>query len=83
VRNQITQIDKLQVRNYNIIGNDRDGTTRGGGVAILVQNGIPHVRVRLPDTEFECVAIRLVHNNIFVVSYSACNFLRNSDLNHK
>jgi hypothetical protein len=50
-------------QNYNILRNDRDG-----GVAILVKNGIPYVRVRLLDTEFECVAIRLVYNNIFVVA---------------
>jgi exonuclease III len=55
-------------QNYNILRNDRDGTSRGGGVAILVKNGIPYVRVRLLDTEFECVAIRLVYNNIFVVA---------------
>jgi hypothetical protein len=65
---KLLKTDKLQIRNYNIIRNDRDGTSRGGGVAIIVKNGIPHIKVRLPDTEFETVAIRLVNNNIFVIA---------------
>jgi exonuclease III len=41
---KLLKTDKIHIESYNLLREERNTYTRGGGVAILVKRGIPYIK---------------------------------------
>lgn len=53
---------------YRCYRKDRDGNTRGGGVAIYIRWNIPHTEIQIPTTSSLEAHGVILENNILIVS---------------
>ncbi|KAL0269181.1 UNVERIFIED_CONTAM: hypothetical protein PYX00_006993 [Menopon gallinae] len=71
---KLQQTDKLKIKNYKTYRQDREGP-RGGGVAILVKENVPHTPIGSLKSNIENYAIKTVNDITIVGAY-------NRPLNH-
>lgn len=68
---KLTPIDTIHIKGYTIHRQDRlTQHTPAGGVAAIIDNKIPHTRVRLPPTSLESICIKLTDNTHIISIYN-------------
>ncbi len=60
--------DKIKIKNYDIVRNDRDDVNRGGGVLLLIKTGIPYKITKPPNTKIEAAVIVLPRSDLTIVA---------------
>lgn len=81
---KLKENERLKIRGYTTYRKDRDNQHRGGGVAILIKNSIPHVLLgSRSDSSIENLAIKLQDGTIVIGVYNnPRNILNTHDLNN-
>ncbi|RZB41430.1 Exo endo phos 2 domain containing protein, partial [Asbolus verrucosus] len=62
--------DKLKLKNYNIIRQDRPGDIAAGGVAILIKTNIPYTVLKPITTDLETAALQLASSLTIIAAYN-------------
>ncbi|RZC36965.1 hypothetical protein BDFB_012797, partial [Asbolus verrucosus] len=66
---KLSKNDRLRIKNYSVIREDRDDGARAGGVAILVRKGIAFKVIKdIKQTSFEKLAIRLLAEGLTITA---------------
>ena len=78
---KLTQTDKLQIKNYRTYRRDRQALHRGGGVAILIKDDIPHTQINILNTSVEVIAVQLKSKHVIACGYNRpTNYFTTRDL---
>lgn len=79
---KLTNADnRIKIKNYQIYRTDRPAN--GGGVAIAIKNGIPHIPIDVSHTNLEIVGIKLQDNtNIYSLYIRPYYHLRPQELDN-
>lgn len=64
---KITNSYNLKMSNFNCYRKERNNNY--GGVALLIRNNIPHIKINITNNKLEMIAIRLASGVVLVSIY--------------
>lgn len=80
---KLTHRQKFTIQNYTTHRQDGHNTHASGGVAIVIKNNIPHIKMKLPKNSMEIVGIKLQDGKNIITAYNnPRNNFTNTDLDH-